>query len=376
MSDWFSSLSALATQASQLADQFTESIVASVDAASSELEKEQQQIRNEKQSTTTTTQGNLLPWETEDESKMILSQDLMEKIFALSLNEKNFSVTPVNVHAIDFNFTQFIPVIMKLKDIDANLARMHAKLSLKMNEETFWRNYHFRIMYLRASVGMDPAEPFQMNIYPENEIIFKASAPTSSSAPSSASPAASAAGAAGASSSASASAATKSSPTAAATPARPVSSSPSKDTNSAAANVSSSPAPLLTAAEFKLQQTAEKERQQQQRKQAEAQLAAAVEAELSEHETDYSRVSSLSSSTNNFNNSTSSSRRGYEPTITSKDSSSGGSGEIVDGSSSGVDVMQELADLDIELEGLEDDGDLDFDDLDDLDLDADAAEDD
>jgi hypothetical protein len=356
MSDWFSSLSALATQATQFADQLTETLVATVETASSDLEKEQASIRSEKAKTTSSS-STLLPWETDDESKMILSQDLMERIFALSLNEKNFTSTPANIHAVEFNFSAFVPVIMKLKDIDANLARVHAKLSLKMNEETFWRNYHFRVYYLRALVGLDPAEPFQMRIYPEESIIFKSNVANTSTedVPPVAAPSSS--GAVDVS------------------PSRSKSLSPIKDGSNNNSAVSSSPAPSipnLTAAEVKQQQQAEKDRLQQQRKHAEALLAAAVEAELSEHE------ESLSSKTKPTSAAVSASSLIHPKAH--KDNSSTMSTDLSkgSGSSSGVDVMAELAaegldDLDIDLDGI-DDADLEFDDLDDLDLDADAGD--
>jgi len=97
-----------------------------------------------------------LPWETQDESMQILSQDLMEQVMSLSLCDENFTKKPDSrlLCAIDFDFDAFVPVVMRLLEIDSNLAAVHAKLSPRMDETEFWRNYYLRVQYLRARIGM------------------------------------------------------------------------------------------------------------------------------------------------------------------------------------------------------------------------------
>ncbi len=64
---------------------------------------------------------------------------------------------------------------MKLLEIDSNLARIHAKLSPKMNEEDFWFNYYCRIVYLRACSGIDGADvQYSMRKWKETDIIILA----------------------------------------------------------------------------------------------------------------------------------------------------------------------------------------------------------
>ena len=130
MSEWFSfsTLSNLANQASKLADELADSLAAQAAAVQTEFETEHQKVKQERdaQAKLAIDSDSLLPWETSDESKMILSQDLMERILELSLCEKNFTTPPPNIHAIDFNFASVVPMIMRLLQIDANLARMHA----------------------------------------------------------------------------------------------------------------------------------------------------------------------------------------------------------------------------------------------------------
>lgn len=156
MSDWFSSL---ANQAKQLADNLTETIVTSANAAKDEFQQEQMKIRQEvERSRIKSTNEVNLPWETDDESLAILSQALMEKIFALSLSDRNFTVTSQQLSDFQFVFKDYIPVAMKLLTIDANLSRIHAKISPKMDEEIFWLRYYQRCMYLRAVMGFEGPE--------------------------------------------------------------------------------------------------------------------------------------------------------------------------------------------------------------------------
>lgn len=86
----------------------------------------------------------------------------MEQILALSLSTGNFSIAPINAEEIKsqrlFHFSSFVPIAMRLLQLDANLARMHSKLSPKMDEQIFWFYYFCRVLYLRAAVGMDGPE--------------------------------------------------------------------------------------------------------------------------------------------------------------------------------------------------------------------------
>jgi hypothetical protein len=153
MADWFS---ALANQALKLADDFTDSLVAQANEAQDELVREQSKLKEEaelkQQQLSTLTQ---LPWETQDESLQILSEDLMEMILKLSLNEQNFTHEAPNSDEIIFVFSDFVATALQLLKLDANLAHVHSKISPKMDEEIFWRNYYCRVIYLRAKSGID-----------------------------------------------------------------------------------------------------------------------------------------------------------------------------------------------------------------------------
>jgi hypothetical protein len=153
MADWFT---ALANQALKLADDFTDSLVAQANEAQQQIQIEQAKLKEEelskRQQLSTVIQ---LPWETEDESLQILSEALMDSILKLSLNEKNFTVVPANSDEVHFVFSDFIATAMRLLQLDANLAHVHSKVSPKMDEELFWRNYYCRVIFLRAVCGID-----------------------------------------------------------------------------------------------------------------------------------------------------------------------------------------------------------------------------
>ncbi len=174
MASWFSSL---AEQAFKLADELADTIVNQANEAQAQLQAEQKKLEEEETQKKERMFGThlLLPWETDVESRQILSQDLMERVLNLPLHEGNFLVKAPNSKDVHFCFSEFIPVAMKLLEIDSNLARIHAKLSPKMNEEDFWFNYYCRIVYLRACSGIDGADvQNSMRKWKETDIIILA----------------------------------------------------------------------------------------------------------------------------------------------------------------------------------------------------------
>lgn len=184
MASWFSSL---AEQAFKLADDLADTIVAQANEAQAQLQAEQKKLEAEEIEKKERMFGThlLLPWETDVEARQILSQDLMEKVLALPVQEGNFNTKAPNSNDVHFSFQDFIPVAMKLLEIDSNLARVHAKLSPKMNEEDFWFNYYCRIVYLRACSGIDGVEAQNaVKQWKESDIIVLSVVPQSSVTPS------------------------------------------------------------------------------------------------------------------------------------------------------------------------------------------------
>eukprot|EP00619_Florenciella_sp_RCC1007_P007004 CAMPEP_0205924986 /NCGR_PEP_ID=MMETSP1325-20131115/17292_1 /ASSEMBLY_ACC=CAM_ASM_000708 /TAXON_ID=236786 /ORGANISM="Florenciella sp., Strain RCC1007" /LENGTH=191 /DNA_ID=CAMNT_0053293435 /DNA_START=72 /DNA_END=643 /DNA_ORIENTATION=+ len=102
--------------------------------------------------------GDTLPWEVSEE-KSIVQDDLMEKVLALSLDDESFTTAPMPPTLFDFRVDEHVAVIMKLLQLDPNLAARHARLSPKMNEDDFWKNYFHRCALLRAEMDVGPALP-------------------------------------------------------------------------------------------------------------------------------------------------------------------------------------------------------------------------
>lgn len=153
---WFADL---ANQAMKLVDDLADSVVSQATEAQQQIIQEQKKLQLEEAQKQRIFQAyQSLPWETEIESRQILCKDLMEKILGVSLNEKNFTVRSANADEVEFYFQEFVPVAMQLLQLDSNLARIHAKLSPKMNEEDLWFNYYCRVLYLRARSGIDGPE--------------------------------------------------------------------------------------------------------------------------------------------------------------------------------------------------------------------------
>jgi hypothetical protein len=143
MSAWFAN-------AMKYVDNFTDSLVEQQNA----LANEQRRIREEniKQKESLNAQVKL-PWETDDDARAILSDDLKDKILELSTDERNFSVPPRNIGSFNFSLEAIVPLAVRLISIDPCLGKVHAKLIPVMGEESFWKNYFYRVEYLRASMG-------------------------------------------------------------------------------------------------------------------------------------------------------------------------------------------------------------------------------
>jgi hypothetical protein len=125
MSDWFS-------KAQKSFSSFTDSLVEQANVAQEQMTNEQQKVRNEAAQSKQLLEGDArLPWETDDDSLAILTQDVMEKILSLSLTEQNFTVSPPEIESFQFLFSDHIPTAMRLLSLDANLARMHAKVGVR-----------------------------------------------------------------------------------------------------------------------------------------------------------------------------------------------------------------------------------------------------
>ena len=126
MSSWFDTISAQVGKLAQDINTAADDLVSKANAAHAEILEEQSKI----QASQVSSDEILMPWETTDADRSILSQDLMERIFLLPLSERNFTETPGStaVASVEFDFNTYVPIIMKMLEIDKNLANVNAKV--------------------------------------------------------------------------------------------------------------------------------------------------------------------------------------------------------------------------------------------------------
>ncbi|CAL1531661.1 unnamed protein product, partial [Lymnaea stagnalis] len=78
--------------------------------------------------------------------------DLKTQILALSLDKRNFVRNPPAGVQFQFDFNSSYPVALATLQEDPNLQKMRFDLVPKqVNEETFWRNYFYRVSLIRQS---------------------------------------------------------------------------------------------------------------------------------------------------------------------------------------------------------------------------------
>lgn len=93
-------------------------------------------------------QAGPLPWDLgDDETK---SADMREQILSLSQDKRNFVRSPPNDANFEFEPQKCYPIALSLLKEDTNLGKIRSELVPKLvNEETFWRNYFYRVSLLR-----------------------------------------------------------------------------------------------------------------------------------------------------------------------------------------------------------------------------------
>mmetsp|Transcript_13601 Transcript_13601/g.22421 ORF Transcript_13601/g.22421 Transcript_13601/m.22421 type:complete len:318 (-) Transcript_13601:1720-2673(-) len=178
MSGWWDSI----TSGAQL---LVDEISAQANEATNDMVKEQVKLRREEEARHAKALESL-PWETDDESKSIISQALMTDILQLALSERNFTEPPPPKikECCNFDLQLYISQAMRLLSLDQNLAHIHAKISPKMNEDVFWEHYFVRIYYLRCKSGLldtDNAIVQAVASFPPEDVIFKAETSTAPS---------------------------------------------------------------------------------------------------------------------------------------------------------------------------------------------------
>ncbi|CAL4088698.1 unnamed protein product [Meganyctiphanes norvegica] len=84
---------------------------------------------------------------------------LKEEILALSTDRRNFVRAPPTGVCFEFELEAFLPVAQATLEADPNLEKMRFELVPKViNEETFWRNYFYRVGLIRQSTELSTLE--------------------------------------------------------------------------------------------------------------------------------------------------------------------------------------------------------------------------
>ena len=113
--------------------------------------KENEKFVNDKKSQQRREDAAVPPWVGYNEEEV-----LKEQIVALSTDSRNFLRSPPTGVDFQFDFNIAYPIAMATLDEDANLKDMRFKLvPSKINEESFWRNYFYRVTLIKQSILLD-----------------------------------------------------------------------------------------------------------------------------------------------------------------------------------------------------------------------------
>jgi hypothetical protein len=109
--------------------------------------REQDKFMEEKREKSKSQEAAVAPWvgyNNED--------DLKTQILALSQDKRNFVRNPPSGVQFQFEFSSSYPIALATLQEDPNLQKMRFDLVPKLvNEETFWRNYFYRVSLIRQS---------------------------------------------------------------------------------------------------------------------------------------------------------------------------------------------------------------------------------
>ncbi|RWS31281.1 synapse-associated protein 1-like protein [Leptotrombidium deliense] len=95
-------------------------------------------------------QAGEAPWIGCDEE-----EEVKKQILSLSQDKRNFVRSPPSGVQFDFDMQQILPVAVALLKEDEALSKMRFEIVPKLvNEETFWRNYFYRVSLIKQSTSL------------------------------------------------------------------------------------------------------------------------------------------------------------------------------------------------------------------------------
>ncbi|KAL3881576.1 hypothetical protein ACJMK2_027998 [Sinanodonta woodiana] len=116
----------------------------------SHFNKEQEKFMNEKRDKDKRSEAAVPPWVGYNEEEVMKFQ-----ILALSSDKRNFLRNPPTGIQFQFDYETSFPVAMATLHEDPNLQKMRFELVPKhINEETFWRNYFYRVSLIKQSTQL------------------------------------------------------------------------------------------------------------------------------------------------------------------------------------------------------------------------------
>uniref|UniRef100_A0A0B6ZYB4 BSD domain-containing protein n=1 Tax=Arion vulgaris TaxID=1028688 RepID=A0A0B6ZYB4_9EUPU len=109
--------------------------------------REQDKFMEEKREKVKNQEASVAPWVGYNDE-----DDLKTQILALSQDKRNFVRNPPSGVQFQFDFNSAYPIALATLQEDPNLQKMRFDLVPKLvNEETFWRNYFYRVSLIRQS---------------------------------------------------------------------------------------------------------------------------------------------------------------------------------------------------------------------------------
>ncbi|XP_064617781.1 synapse-associated protein 1-like [Liolophura sinensis] len=115
-----------------------------------EFSKEQDKFVTEKKEKKNKSEAAVPPWVGYNEEEQMKAQ-----ILALSKDKRNFMRNPPSGVQFNFDFQSTFPVAVATLQEDSNLQKMRFELVPKqITEETFWRNYFYRVSLIKQSTQL------------------------------------------------------------------------------------------------------------------------------------------------------------------------------------------------------------------------------
>jgi len=112
--------------------------------------KEHEKFLTEKRTQQRREEAAVPPW-----VGYVEEEDMKKQILALSKEKRNFLRSPPPGANYHFEMTAVYPVALATLEVDENLKQMRFDLVPKqINEETFWRNYFYRVSLIKQSTQL------------------------------------------------------------------------------------------------------------------------------------------------------------------------------------------------------------------------------